>query len=483
MKTKKLLTKILSTLLIVVMIATCAPVMGFAAEGDAPVCEPVSLANVTGGVKVAYKENKDATLYTLYRRTADSDWEVIGSTKPRSYFYFTDKTGVSGETYYYSVEVTTAAGTSGHDEIGQKILYIASPTYTIENAGSTVKVTINSVSGADSYQLLRKVKGQGSLVCVATAEATDEDVVFAYDTTAQSNVTYTYAVRAVSGSEYSYQYSTDFTTLLAAPVELANVNPGVKVSYQNVEDATSYTLYRRTADSDWVVLNTIKPRSYFYFTDKTAVSGTEYFYCVGYTTADNSVTADPFGTKILYLETPTVFLSNNEDSVTIDFTEVPGATDYQIMRKPASGGTYKVIGNVPAGTLTYVDTTAELGESYTYAVRAYCDGYYGYQAGKQIDVAVFVVDDFADDFVILDAPEVIEDTAADDTVAVVAADDELDVLDVAETIEGFDFTQILDVVSNFINGLEVEEGSIFATIISVINTIIEYAYSIFALVA
>lgn len=483
MKAKKTISKIICALLAVVMLATAVPVMSFAADaGTTPY--KVSLANAAKGVKVSYQKVDGATNYTVYRRTADTDWTVVASFKPKTYYYVTDSTAVSGTEYYYSVGYTTPEGTFTNDPVGQKILYVATPSYTIENAGSCVLVTINQVNGADKYHVLRKDSENPTYAEIGTTAAdANADTVAYYDYSAENGKTYTYCVRASMEGTLSYLESKSIETFLVPLPTLANVQDGVKVTYTKDPDAIAYTLYRRTDDSDWIVINTIKPRSYFYFVDKTTVSGTYYYYSVGITTADNATGHDVFGQKILYLEVPTLSLSTDGSSVTIDFTATPGADKYQVMRKLPSASSYKSIGWVSADdALTFTDTNVAEGDSYTYCVRAFSnDGYNSYLCGKKIDVAVFSADDAAfdlgeeikislDDF---DGAEEVIAPAADTE----AAEDTAAAADEAEF--AFDFDSIIELITNFINGLDVEEGSVLATVIDVVNKVIEVVTNIY----
>lgn len=61
---------------------------------------------------------------------------------------------------------------------------------------------------------------------------------------------------------------------------------------------------------------------------------------------------------------------NNYNTVTVSFSEVEGATGYQIYRSSANSSDYVKIGTVNAGTTTYEDTNLTTGTKYTYRVEA-----------------------------------------------------------------------------------------------------------------
>jgi len=50
------------------------------------------------------------------------------------------------------------------------------------------------------------------------------------------------------------------------------------------------------------------------------------------------------------------------------------ATGFHIQRSATAGGPYTVVGTVPVGTLTYLDTSVTAGQSYFYVVTAYNSG-------------------------------------------------------------------------------------------------------------
>ena len=50
------------------------------------------------------------------------------------------------------------------------------------------------------------------------------------------------------------------------------------------------------------------------------------------------------------------------------------ATGFHVQRSAIPGGPYTVVGTVPAGTLTYLDTTVIAGGTYYYVVTAYNAG-------------------------------------------------------------------------------------------------------------
>ena len=107
MKTKKTLSKIFCALLVIAMIATSAPLMGFATDSTLT-SKPNYIVNYDGGVKTVYDNVGDAnTVYNIYRKTPDTDYVKIGTAKANKSgtVQYLDSTAVHLETYTYDVAV------------------------------------------------------------------------------------------------------------------------------------------------------------------------------------------------------------------------------------------------------------------------------------------------------------------------------------------------------------------------------------------
>ena len=67
----------------------------------------VSVAYVTGGVRVSWTASAGATKYRVLRKESGGKWARLADTTSTSY---TDKKAVSGTTYYYTVGCLNEAG-------------------------------------------------------------------------------------------------------------------------------------------------------------------------------------------------------------------------------------------------------------------------------------------------------------------------------------------------------------------------------------
>ena len=346
------------------------------------------IANKKEGVKLTFKE-VDAESYTLYRMSDTETYKPVVVTADAKYV---DTAVESGVLYTYKVAVTGYY----YSDNARSIMFLDTPAFSVANAGTGVKVDFEAVKGAKYYEIKRHDDTTSVFTKIGTVSA-DQALTF-FDKTVENGKTYTYSVVAVNGKYFSYYNTKKITTFLTSPVTLTNVTGGVKVVYSKVDDATRYTIFRRTDSTGWEAITSFKPASYFNYIDKTAVSGVEYYYSIQAETADNCTGYDPEGVKIMYLESPTLFLSNDADSITIDFTATPGAVSYNILKKLPSSGSYKVIGKVSASdALTFVDTDVKEGETYSYGVRAVNGKYTSYFKTKSIENAVITMDDAVTD--------------------------------------------------------------------------------------
>ena len=485
MKTRKMLSKIFCALLVMALIATSAPLMGFATD-EVLTSKPTYIINYDGGVRTCYeKVEDDNAVYEIYRKTPDTDYVMIGtSTASKSgIVQFLDDTTEHLETYTYDVAV------NGGELSGSPLTieYISTPNFTATISSEGLKINIEPLEGVDYYRVMRNDGVSPVLQCIAIIDASEEPVYNDVNVL-PDDYQYKYMVRAAHNDNFSYYHTQDAAILSSGIKGLANVNGGVKVSYDKVEGAKGYAVFRRTDDTDWVQATIFNAATYFYIVDYSAVSGTIYYYTVASIKEDGTMVYNADYKKIMYLEDPSVFLSIGDDGIVVDFTPVNGADFYEVLRSPADKSEFKCVGRVNGDDLcTFTDTTAVEGESYKYAVRARNNStgvmYAGYMKEKAIDYALFVEDTEetvviapADDTTAttVDTTTPADTTAATDTTA--AADD---VAAAEKTV-----TDILAQVFAFIGQLLTKLGvdaSFLDGVLPVINTIFGFVNNIISI--
>ncbi len=152
--------------------------------------------------------------------------------------------------------------------------------------------------------------------------------------------------------------------------ECSNTASGVKISWKTVKGADTYRIYRKTSKGDWEYLDST---SNTYFTDKTAKSGTKYYYAVR---AKNEAGLSSRSSALskYYLEDPVLSTpSSTTKGIGLKWTKVIGAEGYLIYRKTGSSGSYtRIATEKGVSNLAYRDKSAKKGKKYTYKVKAYC---------------------------------------------------------------------------------------------------------------
>lgn len=233
-----------------------------------------TLANRTNGVYVSWTEIEGATSYNVYRRGAGEKWKLIRITAATS---IVDKTVENGKIYRYTIKARNAAGLSPYVD-GKAIKFIESPVnIKANNTPGGIKVTWTAVEGATSYRVYRKALGDTSWTLIGTTKK-----AYYGDVKVEAAQTYTYTVRAVSGKNISYFYAGESEVRLERPalVSAKSSSEGITVSWEKVDGAKGYYVYRKTANSGWVRIGTVKNVRSSAYLDKSTTKGVKYTYTV-----------------------------------------------------------------------------------------------------------------------------------------------------------------------------------------------------------
>ena len=340
------------------------------AVGLASIPKLSSASNITSGIQLKWSKVTDATGYILYRKTGNGSWSRIADIKNGSTVSYIDKTAKSGTTYTYTIRAYSGKYMSDW-KTTKTIKRLADPTVSsASNITAGVQVKWSKVTGATGYIVYRKT-GTGSWSRVADIKS--GSTVSYTDKTAKSGTTYTYTVRAYSGSTIGDWSSTKTVKRLADPTvsSTSNITAGVQVKWIKTAGATGYIVYRKTGTGSWSRLATIKSGSTTSYTDKSARSGTNYSYTVR--ACNGSTMSDWHNYKtVKRLSNPAVTsASKTSNGINVKWSKVTGATGYVVYRKTAKGS-WSRIANIKSGSTTsYTDTKASRGVTYTYTVRAY----------------------------------------------------------------------------------------------------------------
>lgn len=146
-----------------------------------------------------------------------------------------------------------------------------------------------------------------------------------------------------------------------------NTASGIKITWNATKGADYYRVYRKVKGGEWKYLDST---SKTYFTDKTAKSGTKYYYAVrARNEAGNSVLSSSISKY--FLNDPTLnSATSTKSGVVLKWSKVTGAEGYIVYRKTDSGSYKKIKLEEGISNTSYTDKSAKKGIKYTYKVKA-----------------------------------------------------------------------------------------------------------------
>lgn len=294
-----------------------------------------------------------------------------------------DFSKLKSQTYYGTAYTYRKSGANYITDKDSQVLFDVKVNKV---AASTVKVTEaqalytgnyikwNKVKYADKYRVYRKTSLDASW-----KKLVDTQELEYLDKTAVRGQKYYYTVKAFDGSaagktntnavELIYLSAPKFN---GAPERLAD--NAVKISWSEVDGATKYRIYRRSADeSVYTALATVSAEITEYTDTSAKINGTVFYYKVraingtvsGVTSSAAKVTV--FGTFV-----PT--LSANGKSVTVKWSEVKGADSYTVFKK-VNDGEWQILAECSDIT-EYTDTDVVADNKYSYSLTVLKNGEY-----------------------------------------------------------------------------------------------------------
>lgn len=172
-------------------------------------------------------------------------------------------------------------------------------------------------------------------------------------------------------SDIAAIYKSDWTAAVDTPVLKAasNTTAGINVSWNKVDGAQKYYVYRKTSGTSWSRIAEVTSISYV---DKTAKSGSTYTYTVRAVNKGIAGGYDKNGKSIKRLaDTKVTSVTNVTSGITVKWSRVAGAAGYYVYRKTSTGSWSRIAELKGASTLGYTDTKASAGVTYIYTVRPY----------------------------------------------------------------------------------------------------------------
>ena len=340
----------------------------------------IELSNVYTGVKIKWGKVTGAEKYEIYYSTSRrlDDLELLTTVTGT---YYVHKEAEAGRKNYYLVKAVCGDTTSTSSSSG--IYYLEAPKIIeFENQKASVQLKWIDVLGADEYIVYRKIYGEDKWTQVEVSleyekvKKGDSTTVYvvAEDSSVTAGKKYVYTVVSGDGEDYSGKYDKGWShRFLKNPTikSVSNSTVGPKVTWSKASGATEYYVYRKTSSTSWKYLAKTKST---YYVDKTATSGTKYYYVVKSINGDtaayhNTSYFNDICKNIKYLAAPVVKVANDvSTSITVSWGKVSGAEKYYVYRKAGSETKWTRVKTTTAAS--YTDTNVKNGTTYKYMVKA-----------------------------------------------------------------------------------------------------------------
>ena len=365
---KKALFLLLTVILLVFSLT--AAVSAVNAQSVSSCTGALTLSNKADGVSLKWSGEKDMQYKIIRYQGEYSEIIAQGITKTS----LLDTETVSGVKYSYRVEAMCDHG-EGVCVSSADILRIAVPEITsVENGVNGVKVSWNRVEGATKYTLYYKSESDTTWISAGTVG----DVTSAVHKTAQSGKAYKYTLIAKGdGYKSTYKDTDSFINVLSAPSikKISGVTTGIRLEWNKVEGAVSYTIYRRGAGETFSYLTSVEADTTV-FTDTTMKPGYTYAYTVS-AVGEASESAYTSGAAYRFIPVNDVYsVKNQADGLSVKWYASEYANGYKLYRKAEGDTKWTRIAELSGRKNTqYKDKTAQNGKSYTYTLISVCGKY------------------------------------------------------------------------------------------------------------
>lgn len=239
-------------------------------------------------VKITWKKAGNTKKYQVYRATSKyGKYKLIKTTTGKT---FTNSKLTTGKKYYYKVRAVNGSkkGKFSTPKYATPQLNKVSGVKAISDKYNSITLSWNKVKGANGYQIYKSTSKNGTYKKVKSLSANKF-----IDPGLATGKTYYYKVRAYRYVNGSYKYGAysgvvSKATILNSPKITAQLNEDnkISISWNEVEGATGYKLYRSTNKNG--TFSRIATTTSSAYTDSSAKVATTYYYKVIATRGDTS---------------------------------------------------------------------------------------------------------------------------------------------------------------------------------------------------
>ncbi len=346
------------------------------------------LQNQNKKIRVKWNTVKGAAKYRLFRKIGDADW-FEQTTQTGTVYYDSDVKNNLKYTYYVRALDSSDNYIGTYDANGKSITFFIDPEMKdCVRSGSSLLVTWDPVEGVSNYAVYRKIS-TGEWIKVGTSSGTSFS-----DTSMPSGTycEYTVACADSSGNPVSHygSHTVGTESYKDIPILLGvkNVDGGITITWQAVDGAKKYKLYRKVGDNTakFKEVTTTANTSY---TDTGVENCKKYTYTVSACDAGGTEESmyNTTGLTITYYTPPTISAVRPAvNGVEITWGKLDGVPSYKIWRKTGNG-TWTTIATVNGASAgyTYVDKNVVNNGHYNYTISGVANSESGYKdPGKDI---------------------------------------------------------------------------------------------------
>lgn len=257
------------------------------------------------------------------------------------------------------------------NRIGKQTVTLTS----VKNTDGGVTVSWNKISIATKYYVYRKLSGDKSWTKLATLSSSSLSYK---DTTVKSGKTYIYTVKAADGTFNSLYNKTGLSVLyLAQPVLKSADGYGAsgiaKITWDKVSGAKGYYVYRKGGslnNTSWTKIATVSAGTSYYVDKNSKSTNWKYVYTVKAYNGKSASSHNATGIEFNYLKAPAITaFTLTTAGVKVSFKDSNILKyKYSVYRKAPGDTSWTKLGTTSA--LSFTDTTAKSGVTYTYTVRS-----------------------------------------------------------------------------------------------------------------
>lgn len=321
--------------------------------------EGLNLYGLVDSIALEWKKVDNAESYNVYRKTAETEYELIGSSQTP---YYEDTTAQTDISYNYKVAYVLGGEEKSayYGEIPAKLsseyVSFADELAMVSAYGSSWNVKLTDMRSDVVYKIFRLT--DNGFVQETVSKGKDYISFPIYS----SNNVNEYYVSYVKRDGTVTRLSENSLVLQNLPnakitVKTDHANFKIMLSWVGVADADEYKIYRNN-----VLVGSVTDTE---FTDVGLNPDGKYVYKI-ITVKGRSARETTYDSEITFLKAPVVKVYNNEKGVRLSWDKC--GPSYNVYRKTEGATKWTLLDNV--SETDYTDTKVSNGKKYIYTVAA-----------------------------------------------------------------------------------------------------------------